>query len=190
MITTLLAYALLGLFLGSEGRVRGGGRARSLERTAPDRGSTSIVGAATGVVFASVVAAPVLNQLHIGTIQKRSAGWAGIAMMVSGLALRTWANLALAGSYTRTLQTAPDQRIVETGPYRWVRHPGYAGSILIDVGAGLATVNRYCLAAAGLAAVAAYAYRIRVEESMMLESLGDRYRGYMSCTKRLLPFVF
>ncbi|HKW69223.1 MAG TPA: hypothetical protein VJP81_01455 [Candidatus Dormibacteraeota bacterium] len=36
---------------------------------------------------------------------------------------------------------------------------------------------------------AGYVYRIRVEEQVLAEALGEPYRNYMRRTKRLLPFV-
>lgn len=186
----LLAYLLLGIFFAIEGRVRGDGRARSLDRTTEDRGSTSLAGAAFGVLLASMLAAPFLNRLHLGRVHRRGIGWAGVVMMAGGLALRIWANRALGGAYTRILRTAPDQQLVDTGPYRWIRHPGYAGSIFTYLGAGLATLNRYSLVAIGLATLIAYAYRIRAEETMLLAAFGEDYRRYRSRTRRLLPFLF
>ena len=34
------------------------------------------------------------------------------------------------------------------------------------------------------------AYRIRVEERALVETLGQSYRDYMTRTKRLVPFLF
>lgn len=44
---------------------------------------------------------------------------------VSGLALRVWSMRTLGAFYTRTLRTAQNQHVVDTGPYRMIRHPGY-----------------------------------------------------------------
>ena len=44
--------------------------------------------------------------------------------MALGLALKAWAVRTLRGFYTRTLRTACDQRMIDSGPYRLVRHPG------------------------------------------------------------------
>jgi protein-S-isoprenylcysteine O-methyltransferase Ste14 len=34
-----------------------------------------------------------------------------------------------------------------------------------------------------------FAFRVRREEQMMLESFGDDYRAYMAQTKRIIPWV-
>jgi protein-S-isoprenylcysteine O-methyltransferase Ste14 len=188
--TTLLAYLLLAIFFASEGRVRGAENARRMDPTRADRGSTRLVGAVFGVLVTSVLAAPLLNRQGRGQLRPHALGWLGVLMMSGGLALRTWANRALGGSYTRTLQTTSEQQIVESGPYRWIRHPGYTGSILLYLGAGLATLNLYGLVAIALSTLTAYAYRIRAEETMLLAAFGESYRGYMARTRRLLPFLF
>jgi protein-S-isoprenylcysteine O-methyltransferase Ste14 len=68
-------------------------------------------------------------------------GWVGVALMVGGLALRWWASAVLGGFYTSTLRLAKGQQIINEGPYRLVRHPGYAGVLVPWVGAGLASQN-------------------------------------------------
>ena len=44
--------------------------------------------------------------------------------------------------------------------------------------------------ASGLIGVALlFVFRVRREEYMMLQTIGDEYRGYMASTKRLIPWV-
>src|SRR5258708_1479204 len=62
--------------------------------------------------------------------------------MIIGLTLRVWAAQVLGRFYTRTLRTTDKQRIVQSGPYHLIRHPGYLGTILIWIGAGLAVLKR------------------------------------------------
>jgi protein-S-isoprenylcysteine O-methyltransferase Ste14 len=50
---------------------------------------------------------------------------AGIAL--AGLGLRWWSMIVLGRFYTRTLVTTAYQAVVQFGPYRVVRHPGYLG---------------------------------------------------------------
>ena len=58
----------------------------------------------------------------------------GIVLQASGLGVRVWAMGTLGRAYSRTLRVDDDQGVVETGPYRLVRHPGYAGSLLVWLG--------------------------------------------------------
>ena len=52
-------------------------------------------------------------------------------LVSTGLALRAWSMRALGSYYSRTLRTTSDQVVIESGPYRVIRHPGYFGSIMV-----------------------------------------------------------
>jgi protein-S-isoprenylcysteine O-methyltransferase Ste14 len=110
--------------------------------------------------------------------------------MATGLGLRSWAAKALGASYTRTLRVSPHQRVVAAGPYAVVRHPGYAADIVMLVGYGLAWTSVGAVMTTTLPTVVAYSYRIRVEERMLQQRLGDEYSRYRERTWRLLPGVF
>ncbi len=208
MFTTILAYFLIGLFFVLEGRGRIGPEAKSLERGTSDRGSTSAVGAAFGLAGLVLLAAPLLNYIQLGNLTigalvswlgivfsllfafSALAGWLGILIALVGLALRFWAFRTLGRFYTRTLRTADHQPIVQAGPYRWIRHPGYLGTILIFTGAALATTNWLVLGIVALAMFMAYYYRIQAEETMLVQASNQEYGKYASHTWRLIPFVY
>ena len=50
----------------------------------------------------------------------------GMVMLVTGVALRLWAFHALGQYFTFSVKVSPDQPVVTAGPYRLLRHPGYA----------------------------------------------------------------
>ncbi|HKA49718.1 MAG TPA: isoprenylcysteine carboxylmethyltransferase family protein [Candidatus Dormibacteraeota bacterium] len=77
-----------------------------------------------------------------------------------------------------------------TGPYRLLRHPGYAGVLFGFVGFGLALQSWLSLLVLLLATTTALAYRARIEERFLVAELGDEYVLYMARTKRLLPYVW
>lgn len=114
--------------------------------------------------------------------------WIGIAVALLGLALRWYSIWYLGQSFTCEVATRPDQAVVETGPYRWLRHPSYTGGLLTVFGLLLCLTNP--LAFVGfVVTLAGYAYRIRVEERVLSRELGESYQRYMKRTKRLIPFV-
>jgi protein-S-isoprenylcysteine O-methyltransferase Ste14 len=113
---------------------------------------------------------------------------AGIVLMVAGLALRWYSIRVLGISFTCDVATRQGQEVVESGPYRWVRHPSYTGALLTLLGVLVCCVNLVSPAALVIAA-AGYAYRIRIEERALTMDLGPRYSDYMRRTKRLIPFV-
>jgi protein-S-isoprenylcysteine O-methyltransferase Ste14 len=114
----------------------------------------------------------------------------GLALMWCGIALRIWAFRTLGRYFTFTVMTSPDQPVVATGPYRVMRHPGYAGLILVLTGIGATYGNWLSLAALALIPLIGFIHRIHVEEAALAAALGSRYTAYATGRKRLIPFVW
>jgi protein-S-isoprenylcysteine O-methyltransferase Ste14 len=189
-IPTIGAYLLLVFFFVFEGLVRQGQAARSLERGEHDRRSTGSIGPAFMLGGACMLLAPVLNFLNIGNVVPPIVALAGVLLAAGGLGLRLWAPRVLGRFYTRTLRVADQQTVVDQGPYRLIRHPGYAGALAVWVGAGLATGNVLATIVIAVAMFVAYSYRIQAEERMLVATVGQPYRDYQARTRRLIPFVY
>ena len=98
--------------------------------------------------------------------------------MLAGVALRYWSMWVLGEFFTRTLAVFADQAVVSTGPYRWVRHPGYLAQIVVVVsGSALISLSLPLVAAVALLLLAALAHRIRAEERMLISRFGDAVRA-------------
>ncbi len=192
IITTFLGYVLIGLFFSVvDRRARSGNVAKSMDRTADDAGSTMLLGRAYFATGLVLLAAPFLDYVGIGVIDLHPiVGWMGVLMALLGIALRWWAFRTLGDYYTRILRTSESQHVVQQGPYKLIRHPGYLGSILMWLGAALATANWIALLIAFVVLSYAYAYRIQAEEKMLLSGLGDEYRAYREHSWRLIPFLY
>lgn len=161
------------------------GSAASLRAADEDRGTTRTI----GVAYALATDLPVLLRRLPGPELPRTAGPVGLLVQAGGLALRAYSMRALGRSYTRTLRTEADQRVIVSGPYQWVRHPGYSGSLLIWVGYALTSrsVPAVVLVAGLLGEV--YRRRIVAEEQMLRNNLPG-YDAYCRETKKLIPFVW
>lgn len=114
---------------------------------------------------------------------------AGGSVAAAGFALRLWAIRSLGRFFTSSLEVARDQRVVDTGPYRFVRHPAFLGVLLSGLGLALALQSLAALATCLLVLLPAYLYRIRHEEARLAASLGEPYREYQARTSMLIPFV-
>ncbi len=87
------------------------------------------------------------------------------------------------------LQKERGQKTVSTGPYRYVRHPFYAGAVLYFLGAPLLLGSRLGLALAPLL-IAAVAFRAVLEERLLSAEL-DGYAAYAERVRwRLVPRVW
>jgi protein-S-isoprenylcysteine O-methyltransferase Ste14 len=167
--------------IGLRGRLKD----RSLAR---DRGSQP-------AIIVSMVASAWLAPTLAAGLPQASIDWhphgliaAGLALMLAGMALRWYAVITLGAYFTTTVAARGGQPVVERGPYHLVRHPSYAGSLLTLAGYCLAFTNWLALLAV-VPGAAGFAYRIRVEERALLETLGEPYAAYMRRTKRLLPYL-
>ena len=115
---------------------------------------------------------------------------AGLVIFLTGMWLRAWSYLALGPYHTWGIVVSPAQPVISTGPYALVRHPGYAGGLLICAGIGLMSANWAGLAAIVVLPLAVIVWRIRIEERALLTTLDDRYRRYATQHKRLIPLVW
>jgi len=115
---------------------------------------------------------------------------AGEVVAVAGIALRVWAILTLDRFFTFVVGIVPDQRVVQHGPYRMLRHPGYAGALLALLGAGIVLANWFSLLVLVLVPALVLSVRITVEEAALAGALGAEYLAYASRTSRLIPGVW
>jgi protein-S-isoprenylcysteine O-methyltransferase Ste14 len=117
---------------------------------------------------------------------------AGLVMMGAGIGLRQWAIACLGRFFTTNVRIHGDEHgghtVVDTGPYRWARHPSYTGTLVTIVGIGLALGNWATLAVLTVVPTAAFLFRIRIEEAALLAGLGEPYRRYTTTVRaRLIP---
>jgi protein-S-isoprenylcysteine O-methyltransferase Ste14 len=114
----------------------------------------------------------------------------GIFLLLAGLAFRWYAVIVLGRYFTRDVIVRSDHVVVQHGPYRYIRHPAYSGTLLSMLGLGLAMGNWTSLVALIVCGLAGHLYRVRVEEQALIESIGQPYKDYMSRTRRFIPFIW
>ncbi len=114
----------------------------------------------------------------------------GLVLFAAGILLRWYSIIRLGRFFTIDVAITADHQLVDSGPYRFVRHPSYTGALLAFVGFGLVLRNWMSLLALVIPILVAFLYRINVEERALLDAIGDRYRAYASRTKRLIPFLY
>jgi protein-S-isoprenylcysteine O-methyltransferase len=110
--------------------------------------------------------------------------------MAVGLGLRVWSVITLGRFFTWFITVYEDHQVIRTGPFRFIRHPSYGGALILFV-ATLLFLHAWLGAALSLGfQLFAYLRRIRYEEAMMLERLGDKYAAYMRETGALVPLLW
>jgi len=139
-------------------------------------------------VAVAVVSVRLLPQARSGVLEFLYP--LGLALFVAGVLLRWWAIVRLGRFFTVDVAIADDHRVVDTGPYRFVRHPSYTGVIIAFLGYGVCLGNKVALLALTVPIVLAFLQRIKVEEAALQAALGDAYRSYARRTRALVPFVY
>ncbi|BCU81041.1 hypothetical protein JIR001_08240 [Polycladomyces abyssicola] len=114
--------------------------------------------------------------------------WTGWILLVSGMVWAVWARLNLGIHWSSAVQLREKQQVVQTGPYRWVRHPIYTGIILIILGLNL--INPQWTGFLGwILVVASYWVKSGLEEKLLVTQFGDEYRTYQQRSRRLIPWI-
>src|SRR6266581_6141280 len=140
------------------------------------------------VLLAWLSAAILIGYARIGVLPNWLF-YPGEILFVVGTAFALWSYSLLGRYASGSVQVLPDHKVIEDGPYRYIRHPGYLGFIVAYIGFGLALQSWVALLAMLIVAGSFFAYRTRIEEEFMVAELGDSYAKYMKRTKRFLPFI-
>jgi protein-S-isoprenylcysteine O-methyltransferase Ste14 len=114
----------------------------------------------------------------------------GALCILLGVALRWYAIRTLGQYFTRDVAMSGDQPVVQSGPYRYIRHPTYSGTFLTMLGVGLAMTNWASLISLLICVFLGHLYRVHVEENALIRTIGQPYIEYMQHTKRFIPLVF
>ena len=112
--------------------------------------------------------------------------WAGLCIQTASGVLGVWARRHLGPYWSGEIAIKADHRLIQSGPYRFVRHPIYTA--MLGMFAGTAVVSGELHALLGLAiAVFAYWRKIRLEEANLRKAFGAAYDAYRRATGSLVP---
>jgi len=175
-------YGLSEICLALTRRSRGRGASR-------DRHSLAIL---WGVILASIWLSMAATDWSPNAALPHRRGFylLGVSLFFCGVILR-WCSIWYLGRYfTVDVSIAKEHRVIDTGPYRFIRHPSYTGALAAFLGFGFCLGNWMSILFLMLPIFAAFLWRIHVEERVLKEALGENYRAYILRTKRLLPFIY
>jgi protein-S-isoprenylcysteine O-methyltransferase len=121
---------------------------------------------------------------------RAAALWVGCVLFALGLVLRWYSIVYLGRFFTVNVAIHSRHEVVDSGPYRLIRHPSYAGALLAFLGLALCFANWLSLILVMLPILWAFGRRIAVEENALASALGTPYIRYMQRTKRLAPYIY
>jgi protein-S-isoprenylcysteine O-methyltransferase Ste14 len=127
--------------------------------------------------------------LRFSSAMRLPAFWIGLVLLIAGALLRRHCWRVLGEYFTGDVRARTEQPVIDRGAYHWVRHPSYSAGILMMIGIAVALGSWLGVVISTMLTVAAYSYRIVVEERALTNALGDRYVEFSRTRKRLIPFI-
>lgn len=115
---------------------------------------------------------------------------AGAAAMFGGIVFFFVVHRHLGQHWSPALEVNRSHSLVETGPYRRIRHPMYSAIWISIIGQGILCANWIVFVGAAATFALLCFIRIPDEEKMLLAELGAPYADYMKRTGRILPKLF
>lgn len=141
-----------------------------------------------------VISVLLVTSLDFVIIQEMTYHWSlvnvvGLGLFLIGVSIRIVALRTLGKYFLPDLKTMQNHKLIKHGVYKHVRHPCYLGSILFSLGIPLIFSSLYGFSLI-LILIPCYLYRIKIEESILLEEFGDEYQEYMKKTRKIIPFIY
>src|SRR5262249_15226856 len=112
----------------------------------------------------------------------------GLGIQLAFIGLAIWARRHLGSNWSAEVRIAVDHQLINTGPYRWLRHPIYTAMLGMYTGTAIASGEIHALI--GLAIVCiAYWRKVGIEERTLAEQFGASWQAYRQTTWGVVPFV-
>lgn len=141
-----------------------------------------------GVILIAPWTARVLGEQPIWQVGN-SGAYALVGVMLLGLLLTWLARIHLGRLWSSAITRKEEHRIVDTGPYAFVRHPIYTGIIIALLATAATEATFAAILGAVLIAFGLY-LKARAEERFLMVELGpDAYRSYCRRVPMLVPFL-
>ena len=118
--------------------------------------------------------------------QSAATEWPGLCIGIAGFAVAFWARILLGGEWSSQVTLKADHRLIVVGPYAVVRHPIYSGILLASLGTAIAG-RQLRMFLGAVFVFAAFWYKSRLEEQVLISAMGDRYLEYRQHTYALIP---
>ncbi|MDR3406006.1 MAG: isoprenylcysteine carboxylmethyltransferase family protein [Chthoniobacter sp.] len=113
---------------------------------------------------------------------------AGVLCAIISFKLR-WAAIAALGKFwSLHVEIRENHEFVQSGPFRFMRHPTYFSMVLELASFGLICSAWWMLLIIPIVFLPALMLRLRLEEPALVEKFGDTYREYQRRVPMLIPY--
>ena len=114
----------------------------------------------------------------------------GIMVYFSGMIIRWTSIIQLKKAFTVDVAISRNQELKTDGLYRLVRHPSYLGTIMIVSGLSLCMNSLFSFLVVTIPVFLANIYRIHVEEAILVDEFGEKYKEYRKTTRKIIPYIY
>jgi protein-S-isoprenylcysteine O-methyltransferase len=114
----------------------------------------------------------------------------GFILFLCGVTLRWYSIVYLGRYFTVDVSISAEHKLIDSGPYRYIRHPSYTGALLAFAGLGFCFGNWWSIFFLTAPIIGAFLWRIRIEERALNEALKKNYGAYMRRTNALIPWIY
>jgi len=114
----------------------------------------------------------------------------GALLLIAGTSFRLYAIYTLGKYFTSTVQIKDGHKIINTGPYKFLRHPSYTGAFTAMLGCAVFLHSFLGIIIFGIAMLFVYRLRIQTEEKTLLQNFGAAYSNYCRHTWKMFPWIW
>jgi protein-S-isoprenylcysteine O-methyltransferase Ste14 len=116
------------------------------------------------------------------------SGSLATAICALGLLVSIWSRRALGSEWSRDVELKQEHKLVERGPYAFVRHPIYTGHLLMGLGTAIGSGRLVAFAGLALFFVGFW-IKLRQEERLLVRNFPEEYPAYRARVRALVPYV-
>ena len=113
----------------------------------------------------------------------------GMMILVLSLLFAIWARVALGKNWSGAIQKVEGQRLIHSGPYKYIRNPIYTGIVFGFLGTfvsfgTLGSLLGFCII------LIAYIAKINKEQKFLIIEFEEEYKKYIKESWALIPYIF
>ena len=140
--------------------------------------------------LAVVILAPFSDSHSSGVLNAGNiVRYIGVLITIPGFVLMQAGEKYLAKQFSVEVTLQKEHKLIQSGPYKAIRHPRYLGILIFFTGISL-TFRSLLGILTVLALAGVLIWRVCAEETMLHKEFGKEWEEYQAKTWRLIPYLF
>lgn len=134
----------------------------------------------------------IISIFQAGTLQYNNENQliriVGLAFYLVFSWVQIWAFKVLGDNFSQDIAIKKDHQLVQSGPFKIIRHPQYLSQILMDIGGAAATLS-FILAPLAIIQIPFLFMRASFEDKLLEKHFGHLFRSYKKKSGQIFPFI-